>query len=340
MLFKISYTVERLDISSKDILNLNLKGEENIHISLRSLNAEERSKDNMSVKAFIDIQGDFEPSKKSLPIFDALIDGKRPPKGEKAASAKDMIFKEGPLYDLDYYPNPFISFVDKIHNKLSSTGMAAIDILRWKYALEGPPSPLRCETFGNFLCSKDNGNTWHRIPNRLTIHSQARFYTPFLLHKVNHTEIIDLIEAASREPLGHELLREAKELKFSSPRSAVLIAVSALEVAAKSVILKKIPEAAWLLESIQSPPLVSILIDYFPKLFQDEKQFYKPERHGIIKIILDAVNIRNELAHKGASPPSYEKVSEIIDAVQELLWVCDYYSGHKWAELYIQSSSA
>jgi hypothetical protein len=87
---------------------------------------------------------------------------------------------------------------------------------------------------------------------------------------------------------------------------------------------------------MQAPPVVDILIDYFPRLFPDEKQFYEPtKKRGIIKTIYDAVYIRNQMVHKGASPPREEKVAEIIAAVQELLWICDYYSGYKWAEHHI-----
>jgi hypothetical protein len=43
------------------------------------------------------------------------------------------------------------------------------------------------------------------------------------------------------------------------------------------------------------------------------------------------------MAHKGAPPPREEKVAEIMEAVQKLLWICDYYSGHTWAELHINA---
>jgi hypothetical protein len=41
------------------------------------------------------------------------------------------------------------------------------------------------------------------------------------------------------EPVYHELMREAKERQHRSPRSSVLIAVSAAEVAVKSVLVNK-----------------------------------------------------------------------------------------------------
>jgi hypothetical protein len=335
MLFKLSYTIQRLNIHSRDVLKFELRGSENIRLFVRAPTDEDRSKGHESFNAFLDILGDFEPTKRSLPVFNALLEGRRPPEGEKARSAEDMIHREGPSYGLEYYPDPFVSFVDTVSKKLSSVGRALVSVLRWRYAQEGPPSPI-----GNrgLFYSDNNGNSWHLLPRRYSICVVTPPHSVLQLHKIDHDEILGFLESNSQEPVGHELLREAKELQHSSPRSAVLIAVSAVEVAAKSVIAGKVSDAAWLVETMQAPPVVDILIDYFPRLFPGKKQFYEPtKKRGIIKTIHDAVYIRNQMVHKGYPPPREEKVAEIIAAVQELLWVCDYYAGHGWAELHINA---
>ena len=337
MLFKLSYTVQHLDILSEEILNFRLEGAENIHLSVRAPNKEERSKDHKSFNAFLDILGEFEPTKKSHMVFIALADGKRPPEGEKAMSAEDMIHRDGPSYGLDYYPNPFVSFVDEIHSKLNSVGDALVSILRWRYAQEGPRSPIGG---GSLVFSNDNGNSWYPLPARYSIRNVTPPHSFLDPHKTDYEEIIELLESNLREPVGHELLREAIELKNQSPRSAVLVAVSALEVATKAVIIDKVSDAEWLVEKMQSPPVVDILFDYFPRLFPDVTKFYELKKdQGIIKTIADAVRIRNEIAHKGFAPPTHEKVAEIILAVKAILWVCDYYSGYRWAEQNIKSWS-
>jgi len=156
------------------------------------------------------------------------------------------------------------------------------------------------------------------------------------LKKIDVDEIVALLKSKIQEPLGHELLREAKELQHSSPRSAVLIAVSAIEVAVKSVIVSKVSDSAWFVNNMQSPPVVDILTQNFPLLFSDVNKFYEPtKKRGLIKVIYDAVTIRNEMVHRGALPPKRKKVAEIIAAVQALLWICDYFSGNIWAEKYI-----
>jgi hypothetical protein len=335
MLFRLSHTANRLDIHSRDPLDFAIGGPEDIRVVIRAPAAEERSKGYESFNAFVDILGDFEPTKKSLPVFNALIEGRRPVEGEKAKSAEDMVHREGPSYGLEYYPDPFASFVDIVNGKLSSVSRALVDLLRWRYAQEGPPSPIASR---GLFCSVNKGVAWHPVPGRYSIQIVTPPHSTLDAQKVDRAEIRKLLESNSQEPIGHELLREAKELQHSSPRSAVLIAVSAAEVAVKTLIIRKVSDAGWLLENMQAPPVVDILVNYLPLLFVSEKQFYEPtKKQGIIKTMSDAVYIRNQIAHRGAPPPEDEKVIQIIAAVQELLWVCDYYAGNRWAEFHINS---
>jgi hypothetical protein len=319
MKFKLSYTISRLDIHSKDILKFELSSNsENIQLLLRAPTHDERSKGFKSFNAFLDIFTDIQPSKNSRPVFDAFLDGRRPPAGEKAKSAVDMIYREGPSYGLEYYPGPFVSFINMVQGKLSTAGDSLVKILRWRYAQEGPPLPIGI--IGLF-CSKNNGETWHPIPGNYSIINVTPPHSVLDTKEINVNEISASIKSDSQEPVGHELLRESKELQHTSPRSAVLIAVSAIEVAVKSAIIDKISDAAWIVDNIQTPPVVEILTKYFPILFSDVNQFYEPTKErGIVKVIYEAVTIRNQMVHKGASPPKKEKVEEIINAVQDFLW--------------------
>ncbi len=203
---------------------------------IRAPTTEERSKGYHSFNAFLDILGDFELTKRSLPVFNALFEGKRPLEREKARSAEDMVHREGSSYGLEYYPDPFVSFVDAVSEKLSSIGRALVDILHWRYAQEGPPAPIASR---GLFCSDNNGVAWHPVPGRYSIQSVTPPHSILEPHKVDQVEIRELLESNSQESVGHELLREAKELQFSSPRSAVLIAVSAAEVAVKTVIISQ-----------------------------------------------------------------------------------------------------
>jgi hypothetical protein len=338
MLFKLSYTVNRLDIHSRDILEINLDDTESIRCVLRSPTDEEKAKGHQSFNAILDVLGEFEPTKRSFPIFTALIEGRRPPEDQKAISADEMIIREGPSYGLEYYPAPFVSFVDTVRGKLSLISNALVNVIRWRYAQDGPLSPLISQGLGLcFSCSNDAGVSWYPIPGRYSIKKITPPHSIFAIDETDVNEISKLISTNKEQPPYHELLREAKELQHSSPRSSVLLAISAAEVAVKFAIVNRAPDNTWLIDNMQSPPIVKMLIKYLPTLLQEEEQlFYKAEKNSeFIKTFMDGVLIRNEMAHKGTRPPTTEKVLEIIRAVQKLLWICDYYSGCLWAKQHI-----
>jgi len=256
-------------------------------------------------------------------------EGRRPKEAEKALSSEQMIHRDGPEYGLDYYPNPFIDFVCTVNNKLASAGRSVTSILRWRYAQEGESSPINSR--GTF-CFNESKDCWVPVPNRFSVSSVTPRQSLLNPSKVDGREITKLLKTNNTEPLAHELLREAKELQYKSRRSSVLIAVSAAEVAIKSVVVERIPDASWLIEDYQAPPIVDILINFFPTLFSAKEIFYKPtKKEGIVKTIFDAVHIRNQMVHKGEAPPCAKKVASILEDIEILIWGCDFLSGHKWA---------
>lgn len=329
MIFKLVESVNRLDIHSKQPLKIKLTASKAVDILVRPPTDEDRDKGHKSYNAILELIAYFDPKKRARPVFEALLEGRRPPEGEKASSAEELIYREGPSYGLDYYPDPFISFVENVYQDLATAGREVVSVLRWRYAQEGPPSPIGA---GSFSVSNDNGNTWHSLPRRYSTRDVTPPHSVLYSEGVDQKEVLNLLESNSQEPISHELLREAKELQHTSRRSSVFIAVAAIEVAVKAVIVKKVSNSEWLVGRIQSPPVVDIITEYFPKLTADEELLYKPtKKEGLVKTILDAVTIRNAMAHKGDPPPKEETLSLILEAAQELLWICDYYSGHTWA---------
>jgi hypothetical protein len=94
MLFKLCYTVNRLDIHSCEHLEFNLGGPAAIRLVLRAPTDEERSKGHQSFNAVSDVLCEIEPTKNSRPVFTALIEGRRPHEGQKAKSAEELIIRE------------------------------------------------------------------------------------------------------------------------------------------------------------------------------------------------------------------------------------------------------
>jgi hypothetical protein len=335
MLFKLGYTILRLDIHSKKELKLSVKDPGNITIEIRPPNNDERSKGHKSFNAMCDTIGEFEPTKKALPVFKALLEGKRPPVGEKAETAEDMLVREGPSYGIEYYPNPFVSFVDKVNKKLSNSARTAISFIRWRYAQEGPPAPISSR---GLSWSNNDGKTWYPLPGWYSIQDVTAPSSVLKLEEISMHELSESISLGLEEPVYHELLREAKELKFKSSRSSILISISAAEVAVKGVIYKLVPNSQWLIENVQSPPIIRIIKDYFPQIVPEEKYSkIKKVCESLTSTLEKAIFIRNRVAHRGESPPEDEKVESIIQTVEQLLWVCDYCSGYEWSVDYINS---
>ena len=59
----------------------------------------------------------------------------------------------------------------------------------------------------------------------------------------------------------------------------------------------------------------------------------------ILEIIEKGITIRNKLAHEGTGTPKSETLDEVLDAVIDVLWLCDYYSGFAWAINHINNST-
>ena len=328
MLFKLGYTIVRLDVRGSVEIQFDGKT-----VQLRAPTQEELEIGHKTNNALLEIIVDLQPSPKSLPVFEAFLEGRRPPERGEAESADDLIHRDGPEYGLHCYPPPFVTFVEKVGSDLGILGRQIASLVRWRYHQEGPPSPVSTR---GLSCSADSGNTWQKLPANYGITNVTPPHSVLSSESVNPSEMLALLSRGLQEPLAHELLREAKELKHESLRSSLLISVSAAEVGIKELLSNKVPDADWLINSIQSPPIINILTEYLPVLFENIEAYYQPDRKvGLVKSLNDAVTIRNQLVHRGAIPPTLGKLDEILAAVENLLWTFDCLAGFDWAEYYV-----
>ena len=146
------------------------------------------------------------------------------------------------------------------------------------------------------------------------------------LEKIWSTKDID-------EPLAHELWREALAVSKSSPRSGFLILCTALETGVKQHISNVVPDAEWLITSIQSPPIAKILNKYFPILHSDSTivtdwtKLTKEINAKCVKMI----DYRNTLAHSGNFDEAIP-LNEYFKLVRNILYIIDALEGHEWAK--------
>ena len=134
-----------------------------------------------------------------------------------------------------------------------------------------------------------------------------------------------------RQPLAHEMWREAWNLQHRSPRSSLTIGVAAAEVGFKQLVALLVPAAESLFEHIPSPPLDTMIRKVLPDL---------PVRSGIAadrrcpkdirKALIEAVEARNQVVHRGVPPTIH--LWQTLMTTREFLYLLDWHAGHAWAE--------
>ena len=110
-----------------------------------------------------------------------------------------------------------------------------------------------------------DGETWHKLPRILKWIVSANKYS-IILKEGDFKTVYNLINEIGAEPVYHSIFREAWEQRSSNPISSMIMVVTAIEVFAKQLIEKTVPDAEWLIFNIQSPPIFKLFQDYIPNL--------------------------------------------------------------------------
>lgn len=139
----------------------------------------------------------------------------------------------------------------------------------------------------------------------------------------------------SEEPLGHQLLREAKGIVEHNHRSALLICYSALEVGLKQHIGTCVPKALWLATYSPTPPLLKILKEYLPEIHAKNKNFdnWLKIKSMLNDTIKEFTEDRNRLAHRGEKLKG--SVDDYLQLTENLLYAFDVFEGHDWAKNHV-----
>lgn len=272
------------------------------------------------------------PPASVIAILENLAAGRMPPRSTRDPKKYPDIPESGEIptslsAPADLLPEFFREWIRKVHRQLHAAKLRAINLVRWRAALEGSHNPLR--SAGNVQWSL-NGEQWHEMPGSLT--ANVGLVSALTLKPETLQLIKELAEKGVDEPLGHQLHREAWAQHLSNPRSALAIGMAAAEIGFKRLVGDLVPAAAWMVENVASPPLVDMLTGYLPtlpvRLRIGDRTAIPP---WIIEILKKkGVTTRNKLLHRG-DPPRADTVREVLGAVKDLLWLLDYYTGNAWA---------
>jgi len=214
--------------------------------------------------------------------------------------------------------------------QLSSALMCVLGAIRWFRALTAATDLIRIE--GGLQYSLD-GETWHHFPG------QGTFSTgPMGAIKKNFDEkdmeiVKNIVAARIEEPFGHELLTEAWALATTKPRSALVIAIAAIETSYKEFLEVVDPGSKWLVAGEQAPALENLLRDELPTLNVRLKlaNGTVAVTQYMLDVVKKCVSLRNLLVHGKKPHIKRDTVKELVEVARDILYLLDLYSGRAWA---------
>lgn len=224
----------------------------------------------------------------------------------------------------DHQDQRYTTTIAAAHLKVEATLSQVGAVLRWRFGLSGYDAVFK-DTAVEAKLADGRPLDLHLLPQMAMGDDRAS------IEQGGLDAAVDLVTSSHREPVGHELWREAWNLRNSNPRSSLVIGVAAAEVGLKQVIALLVPEAKSLVENIPSPPLDVMMRKVLPDLpiRADVEPTRRAPRH-LRTAITSAVEDRNRVVHLGAMPRS--SLRETLLAIREFLYMLDMYAGHPWAE--------
>jgi hypothetical protein len=275
---------------------------------------------------------EFEPGRKLGEDFRELAACRLPAGSDPTASrhAYPRLTDDGKLTapseaPFAVMPRRMQDFVVLVRTELAEAAARTTGLLRWRMADEGPYDAIRTR---GALWSMD-GDDWHHLPTAIELHTSAALVPR--ISRAIHDDVQALLDADVEEPLAHRLWREAWQLRADSPRSALLIGMTALEVGVKNYIARAVPDADWLLEHLPAPPTHRLLGDYIPKLSSPSEAAPPTVTSDMRDAIRGAQDLRNVLAHTGKAEVGLEWLDRTLRLIRDLLWSLDAAGGFSWA---------
>jgi hypothetical protein len=167
-------------------------------------------------------------------------------------------------------------------------------------------------------------------------------------------DLLRLHEDDVEEPFAYELIREAWAQREANPRSALITSITALEIAVKQFIARRVPGADWLVENVPTPDVIKLLREYLPTL--DPPPGARPGAgrfeelpEELRRLLLKRRNQRNDIIHKPAAYESAERpdlvqitperAESAVLAVREVLYRLDLADGYAWAVAHVGSGT-
>lgn len=284
---------------------------------------------------------EFEPEQRIVSALQDISAGRLPPGSIDPSQLRDLVNPDGTMkpdfgMNLEWMPEWFQAFRHSVHGELAQCAIRLIKLARWYCNAHGSHDPLLSE---RWLQWSWVSQPWQTLPPH--IRANPREVRSLKLPSEAKDAIRELWDAELlTEPLAHELFREAWNQQRTNPRSSLIIGIAAAEAGVKHFIAQYEPGAAWLLENVQSPPLVKIIKEYLPVLIESHGLHPRNRPPDFITQTLHVgVNLRNQVAHGAGQGIKAERLEETLNCIHDLLWMLDVYQGREWARGHVRPAS-
>ncbi len=236
---------------------------------------------------------------------------------------------------LGWLPDEFWGCMGDAKNLLDESTTKLVSLMLWRMNIHSGPLALS-GTIASPEWSFD-GRRWNPVP--LIGVLADRDDSPV---KPEDWEGVGTLVAGKQSiPFGHFLLQEAWRVRGSHPEVSLVTAVASAETGVKECIANLVPDAAWLVRELPSPPIVKILrecIEQLPAKCDIDCGVRRPPKDLITKVS-KAVEKRNKLVHGNQVEIKYDELGELLVAVADLLYLLDYYNGHEWALRHVSAGT-
>jgi cold shock CspA family protein len=303
-----------------------------VRVEIRPPTEEEEATGYQSWTSLGEAVGEFEPPKRVGPMFeslsrDELPEGSTPDEYRSYFDRERGNLRENHIPPAEIMPPAFQDFSSRVNSELRDYADRTVRVLRWHHDVEGPHNPF---SYRGFKWSS-NSTEWHPMPSTLT--GKAGTTGSLRLTDAESQAVVQTVADSGDEPLSHQLFREAWLQRSTNRRSALVIGVSAVEVATKECIAALDPHAEWLVRELPTPPVEKMLREYVPTLpakntLDGDVRFPSEPLEELKK----AVGWRNEVAHGGTLPVRWDRLEAFLEfTARDLIWLLTYYSGANWA---------
>jgi hypothetical protein len=267
-----------------------------------------------------------------------LLKGPHPNDATVEAIAVEALCEREPPADVERYllayasgtggdaPSEVLDFARELMGEQNAACRRCVELLRWRMRSDSPHSPYA--GLGSEFTL--DGTTWHGLPSRGHMYGFRR--NGLILTGSASDAVQQLVGVGAYEPIAHQLLREARDISMANPRSAVMIAVAGVEAGFKGLVASLVPGAAWLVEKVPSPPIEKMLKEYLPLLPVRTIDGCADAPPKYARTLLhNAVEERNRISHLGRGSIDHQALLDTLDAIQDTLYLFDFYEGHDWA---------